>query len=124
LAHAQQVVPHPDCIIFGADMTPAGMGHDEKVVLSLFQNVTRMLTTVYPNVPSCPPIGNHEVDRDKRTLKTDTLNFKAVSRGLVNLTDAERTTFERSGYYYHDFQNFRFVFLNTPVYRGETSDLD
>jgi hypothetical protein len=124
LSHAHKVVPNPDCIIFGADMTRAMMRQDQKMVLSLFHNVTRMLTTVYPNVPLYPIIGNHQLDQDKRTLKTDPANFKAVSRVLVNLTDAERTTFERGGYYYHDFQNFRFLFLNTPVYRGETSDHD
>jgi hypothetical protein len=100
------------------------MVHDQKMVLSLFHNVTRMLATVYPNVPLYPIIGNHQLDQDKGTLKTDPANFKAVSRGLVNLTDSERTTFERGGYYYHDFQNFRFLFLNTPVNRGETSDPD
>jgi hypothetical protein len=124
LSYAHKIVPHPDCIIFGGDITPVGPEHDEEIVRSLFENVTHMLAAVYPRVPFYPVIGNHELFKDQGTLTHDQRDFKAMSRGLANLTDAERTTFERGGYYYRDFQNFRFLFLNTLYREGETPDLD
>jgi hypothetical protein len=116
-----------DYIFFGGDVPPHRKGFTRPDVLALYETVNQMFTSAYPSVPVYRVLGNHDFVPTWGNYSTDPLDFQNNLNVFTGLTDSEKATFLQGGYYFHDFDNLRILFLNSVMYstsRKNTSGPD
>ena len=126
LGYAQQI-SQPNFIIFGGDVPAHGSDLSAKKIKEQWDDIMSMFNTAFPNVPVYPVIGNNDLSPDYGDVSTDPDCFTTLSDGLKFLSDDERATFRKGGYYFHDFGSVRILFLNSVMYsrkRDKSDDED
>jgi hypothetical protein len=122
-----KTVASPDFVFIAGDFPPHGVSPQHPELLSIFQTIYTMVSSVYPTVPIYATMGNHDFYPQWGAVATDPDDFENFAKALVSLNDAERATFRRGGYFSHDFGSLRILFLNTVMYstsRTHTGDPD
>ena len=116
----KKTIPNPSLIIFGGDMIANFHYIPMKDYPNLWTSFIREITTLYPNVPFLPVLGNHDVFPIPKTPKRNkTISLDHLIPGVAQvLSSEEMITFKKGGYYYRDFPdlNIRFIILNTIMY--------
>jgi hypothetical protein len=116
LNYASTLTPSPDYIFIAGDFPPHGVKPDRPALLDIFQAVIAMLTTFFPSTPIYSALGNHDFFPPWGTFSGDPDDFANFAKVQLWLSPSELETFRAGGYYYHDFQNLRVLFLNTVMY--------
>ena len=126
LGHAQTVAK-PDFIIFGGDVPAHGAELSAKKIKEKWDDVMDMFHSAFPNVPVYSIIGNNDLAPDYGSVDTDPECFGKLTDAMTSLSEDEKETFRRGGYYFHDFGSTRVLFLNSVMYsrkRDKSDDRD
>jgi sphingomyelin phosphodiesterase acid-like 3 len=127
LNYASTLTPSPDYIFIAGDFVPHGGRYDRPAVLNILQTVIAMIVAAFPSTPIYSGLGNHDFYPEWGTVESDPGDFANFANILLWLSPSELATFLAGGYYYHDFQNIRILFLNSMMYgtaRKHTGDPD
>lgn len=126
LSHAQNI-SNPDFIIFGGDVPAHGTHYPMPKIKEEWLDVMEMFNAAFPGVPVYPVIGNNDISPDYGTLETDPGCFSVLADTFTSLTESETETFKKGGYYFHDFDHVRVIFMNSVLYskrRPKTDVMD
>ncbi|EAX85730.1 Ser/Thr protein phosphatase, putative [Trichomonas vaginalis G3] len=116
----KNIAPKPKFIVFGGDSTYTWTyNHTYKTIQEDLSRITTNLKNLYPKVPFILNLGNAEYDPNYGGYNSDIETFMNTSKILGSyLTDQQRETFEKGGYYYYDYPkaNLRVISLNSVIY--------
>lgn len=112
---------NPKFILYGGDGPAHQLGYNISQVRELNNMIIQNISSVYPKVPILFALGNNDYvpNYGNSDFSGDKDNFKSIATILQPfMNDLQRSTFEKGGYYYHDFPdlNLRLVMMNTIIY--------
>lgn len=114
----------PTFILLGGDNIADSLDYSREDNDKLQSKIISKLQTAFPKIPIYPIIGSTEFSTKFGQFSTDSTDLKALNSVLgVSLTDSEKETFMKGGYFAHDFPKFnvRILFLNTAIYSASRS---
>ena len=116
---APTVAPELDFILFGGDAVGHSLGLSSDGLREIIQQEFDKFEEKYPNIPKFITLGNNDYTKNYGDFSTDADDFENIIKVYGKyMTDSEKETFRKGGYYYRDFptKSLRLVFMNTVIY--------
>lgn len=112
---------NPKFVLYGGDGPAHKLNYDVNGVRELNNWIIQNLSSVYPNVPILFSLGNNDFSPNygNDNFTGDVENFKSMGSILSSfMNEDQRSTFEKGGYYYHDFpeMKLRLIIVNSIIY--------
>lgn len=116
-----KVTSKPQFILYGGDGPAHQLGYNISQVRELVNSIITNISSVFPKVPILFALGNNDFvpNYGNNDFSGDEANFKSIGTVMRPfMDDLQRSTFEKGGYYYHDFHEMklRFVIMNSIIY--------
>ena len=117
--YAPTVAPDISFLIFGGDSVGHALGLSTEGLRDVIKQEFDKFEEKFPNIPKFITLGNNDYTKNYGNYSYDQKDFESIIEVYGKyMTDSEKETFKKGGYYYRDFPTklLRLVFMNTVIY--------